>query len=431
MTDTPLEQWLCYLETLHPNPMDLGLARVGQVARALGLLPAQAPVVTIAGTNGKGSTVAVLEALLCAAGKRPGAFTSPHLVRFNERIRVGGKEVDDAVIIAAFEAIEAVRGTTTLTYFEFGLLAALWVFRQQAVDCILLEVGLGGRLDAANIVDADVAVITSIDLDHQQWLGETRDVIAREKAGILRAGRPAVLADPAPPLALLAAVTEYDARPVLQIGRDFLLPEEAQRGDVTLTAASGQRRTLHGVRHAELLPANIAAALQAAELLGLEFDESRVHTALAGLQLRGRRQLRSMGGRQYLFDVAHNPAAILKLLEKLDASDCSGRRIALFSAMKDKAVVEMLAPCRAYMDYWLLPEQPDNPRAMPAPEVASLLHELGESRIELCEDIPAAARRCRELLEPGDLAVVFGSFFTVGGVLASLEEGPEAAVSNE
>lgn len=424
MTDTPLEQWLRYLETLHPDPMDLGLERVGRVARQLALLPVAVPVATVAGTNGKGSTVAVLEALLCASGKRPGAFTSPHLVRFNERIRIAGEDAGDAQILAAFEAIESARGATTLTYFEFGLLAALWVFREAGADYVVLEVGLGGRLDAANIVDADVAVITSIDLDHQQWLGSTRDTIAREKAGIARAGRPVVIADPDPPAELLAAVAALAAQPVLLIGRDFLHAGDSEDGQITLADALGANRALAGVAHDELLPGNIAAALQAAELLGVDFSEAQAQRALATLQLRGRRQSLQLAGQHFLLDVAHNPAAVARLVEKLEASHCSGRRIALFSAMKDKAIAEMLQLCQNYFDYWLLPEQPDNPRAMPAGDVENLLREQGVSALEICEDLAGAAERCRELMETGDHAVVFGSFYTVGGVLASLEDGP-------
>ncbi len=431
MTDTPLEQWLKHLETLHPDAMDLGLDRVGRVARELDLLPVEVPVVTVAGTNGKGSTVAVLEALLLERGKRPGAFTSPHLVRFNERIRVAGADAGDAQIIAAFEAIDLARGDTTLTYFEFGLLAALWVFRDSAVDYVVLEVGLGGRLDAANIVDADVAVITSIDLDHQQWLGDTRGVIAREKAGILRAGRPAVIADPDPPAELLAAVKESGAHPVCLVGRDFLLPGEAALGALTLRSAGGERRTLAGIRHTELLAANIAAAMQAAELLGVAMSAPEAQRALAALRLRGRRQEVEIDGRRFLLDVAHNPAAVLRLVEKLEAGHCSGRRIALFSAMQDKAVAEMLRSCQQYFDYWLLPEQPDNPRAMPAFEAAGILREQGVSAMETCDDPGAAARRCQAMMESGDQAVVFGSFYTVGGVLAALEEEPQTSGSHE
>ena len=221
MTSKTLAQWLQHLETLHPNEMELGLERVSQVADTLGLLPLSSPVVTVAGTNGKGSTVAVLESLLRECGFRPGAFTSPHFLRFNERIRVDGNEAQDEQLIAAFEAIEGVRDGVSLTYFEFSTLAALMVFEREEVDYVLLEVGLGGRLDSANMVDADIAVITSIDLDHQDWLGDTRGVIAREKAGIMREGKPVVIADPEPPGELLEVARDRAAGPLYRLGQAF------------------------------------------------------------------------------------------------------------------------------------------------------------------------------------------------------------------
>ncbi len=430
-----LSQWLRYLETLHPNPMDLGLARVGQVARALDLLPVAVPVVTVAGTNGKGTTVAVLESLLTEVGRRPGSFTSPHLTRFNERIRLARREVEDQPIIDAFAAIEAARGETTLTYFEFGLLAALWVFREAGADAVILEVGLGGRLDAANIVDADIGVITSIDLDHQEWLGDTRGKIAREKAGILRAGRTAILADDAPPPELLEAAREIGAEPLRRFGEDFSVLREDTGWALSLHQPGGGARHIAGTTEGGLLPINIAAAAQAALELGVDLDSDMLARAVAQAPLRGRRQALEANGCHYLLDVAHNPAAVGQLMEKLDAEHCGGRRIALFSAMKDKAVDEMLALCGARFDAWLLPDQPDNPRAMPAAEVARLLAVSPGAgslpQVELCPDLPAAARRCRELLTPADLAVVFGSFYTLAGVLPVLESDLGTIPDNE
>lgn len=221
MSNRSLEDWLQWLERIHPREIELGLERVLQVAKQLQLVPLSVPVITVAGTNGKGSTVAVMEALLNAAGKRTGAYTSPHFLHFNERIRVAATDVEDSDIIAAFTAIEEARGDIALTYFEYATLAALWVFRSQQVDVVLLEVGLGGRLDAVNIVDATVAVITSIALDHQDWLGNTRGVIAVEKAGILRSGAAAVIADPDPPAELLACVESSGSQPVFRLGQEF------------------------------------------------------------------------------------------------------------------------------------------------------------------------------------------------------------------
>ena len=221
MNKASLTQWLQRLETVHPMEIDLGLERVLTVAHTLQLLPLKQPVVTVAGTNGKGSTVAVMEALISEAGYRVGVFTSPHLLRFNERIRVAGVDASDAEIVHAFDLIDQARGAISLTYFEFAALAALLIFEASELDYVVLEVGLGGRLDAVNIVDASVAVITSIDLDHQGWLGNSRGEISREKAGILRRGCPVVIADANPPPELLDCVVDAAASPALYLGREF------------------------------------------------------------------------------------------------------------------------------------------------------------------------------------------------------------------
>jgi len=215
-----LSSWLQYIESLHPREIDMGLDRVARVAASLQLDFGTVPVVTVAGTNGKGSCVALLEGLLQTEGLKVGAYTSPHLQRYNERIRLNGAEVSDTQLCQAFEAVEAARGNESLTYFEFGTLAALYLFRSGKAEILLLEVGLGGRLDAVNVIDTTIAVITSIDLDHVGWLGSTREAIGREKAGIVRHGRPLVCADPDPPVSVLDTA-RYEAAPVYQINREF------------------------------------------------------------------------------------------------------------------------------------------------------------------------------------------------------------------
>ncbi|MEM1154962.1 MAG: Mur ligase family protein, partial [Pseudomonadota bacterium] len=242
--DMSLNDWLSLLETLHPNPIDLGLERVSAVANRLSLLPTAAPVITVAGTNGKGSTVAVIEALLTESGMRTGLFTSPHLLRYNERIRVGCEEATDEEIVAAFMAIEAARGDISLTYFEFSALAALEVCRARDVDVMILEVGLGGRLDAVNIVDAQVAAITRIDLDHQQWLGDTREAIAVEKAGIMRSDAAVVIGDPDPPASLLDCARSVGATPIRCIGDAFGIALEGEQWQGRLCGAAGETLTL-------------------------------------------------------------------------------------------------------------------------------------------------------------------------------------------
>ncbi|TXS95690.1 bifunctional folylpolyglutamate synthase/dihydrofolate synthase [Parahaliea maris] len=434
MTDTSLSAWLGRLEALHPREIDLGLERVGAVAKRLGLLPVEVPVVTIAGTNGKGSTAAALEALLLAAGRSPGVYTSPHLLRYNERIRVAGNEAEDAVIVRAFEAIDQARESISLSYFEFATLAALWVFRDAGADVLVLEVGLGGRLDAVNIVDADVAVITAIGLDHQDWLGDDLDTIAREKAGILRAGRPAVISDSAPPAGLAAAVAESGATGLF-LGRDFFCDRSGSFCDLSdsvsdlpagswqarLLGADGQHYRLPPLEEGALLPANLCGALQALQLLGLDPAALDVPAVLSGVHPVGRRQQRKIAGRDYLLDVAHNPQSIHKLIEYIDASDCNGKTIAIFSAMKDKDLPGMLRPLHGCFDAWFLADQPDNPRAATASGVADLLRAQGEFMISVSKNLRQALRRAQSVTEAGDRLVIFGSFFTVAAVLPLLD----------
>lgn len=421
MNSKPLSEWLQHLETLHPSEMELGLERVSTVANALGLLPLSVPVVTVAGTNGKGSTVAVLEALLGQCGFRPGAFTSPHFLRFNERIRVAGTEAADMEIIAAFEAIEAARADVSLTYFEFSTLAALLVFRARQVDYVVLEVGLGGRLDSANMVDADVAVITSIALDHQDWLGDTLDQIAREKAGIMRTGKPVVIGESEPPEALLEVAQSLRAGPVYRLGEHYDCVGGSQLWRARLAGHVGEQY-LENLSSPALLPSNVSAAAQAALLLGVSFSEEQLQAAIDNSIRPGRLQRLELAGRHYLLDVAHNPAAIDKLLENIAASPCNGKIIALFSAMKDKAVGEMLTACAGTFDAWFLGELADNPRAMPAAEIAGLLRASGQNTISISKNLRQAYRRAQTVMSGEDLLVVFGSFFTVAAVLPQLEK---------
>lgn len=423
MADASLAQWLERLESLHPKSMDLGLERVAAVAANLSLLPVAPPVITVAGTNGKGSVVAVLEALLEGCGRTTGVYTSPHLLRFNERIRVAGAEVGDTEIIAAFEAIDAARGDTSLTYFEFATLAALLVFAARKVDVLVLEVGLGGRLDAVNIVEPQVAVITAIDLDHQGWLGETRDEIAREKAGILRRGRPVVIADPSPPPALRSRAGEVGAAPVLQLGEAFSVEISGDSWRGTLWLGPGECRRLPPQSPGPLLPANICAALQAVVLLGQRFSDEQLQVALAAAHPPGRRQCVRQMEREYLLDVAHNPAAVGKMLEYIDSNPGKGRTIGLFSAMSDKDIPGMLQLAAGHIEAWFLADQPGNARAARAADIAAILREQGQGMISVSKNLRQALRRAEGLMGPGDRLVVFGSFTTVAGVLPLLEKG--------
>ncbi|MFT4614402.1 MAG: dihydrofolate synthase/folylpolyglutamate synthase [Bacteroidia bacterium] len=430
MNDATLAQWLERLEQLHPKKIELGLARVTQVARSLDLLPVPQPVVTVAGTNGKGSTVAVMEALLNRVGRVTGSYTSPHFLRFNERIRVAGCEVDDSEIIEAFSAIDEARGDISLTYFEFATLASLWVFRARQVDVVLLEVGLGGRLDAVNIVDASVAVITRIDLDHQDWLGDSLDGIAREKAGVLRAGRPAVIADPAPPAGLANAVADSGAAPVFRLGKEFTVCADKAGWQILLAGPQGKQRCLPPAANNALMPENFAGALQAITALGVSFTDEDAQAAVAETAPTGRRQQLQIEGRTYLLDVAHNPSAVDKLVEYIDATPCSGKTLTVFSVMRDKDVSEMIARVEGRFDGWFLADQPGNARAATASELASRLHEAGQGPVSVSDNLRQAFRRAESLMQSGDRLVIFGSFYTVAGVMPSLEKAQRKREAN-
>ena len=422
MNKASLTQWLQRLETVHPKAVDLGLERVSTVAYALQLLPLKYPVVTVAGTNGKGSTIAVLEALISEAGHRVGIFTSPHLLRFNERIRVAGVDASDAEIVHAFWLIDQARGSVSLTYFEFAALAALLIFEASEPDFVILEVGLGGRLDAVNIVDASVAVITSIDLDHQGWLGESRGEISREKAGILRRGRPAVIADSNPPPELLDCVESVAASPALYLGREFSVAAVDGQWQAQLQMPDGRSRTLSAITNGALLPENIGAAVQAALLLGIEFSDGCLAAALAKVSAVGRREVRRVAGRDYVLDVAHNPASVSKLLEFLNARPCNGKRICIFSVMADKDISSIIEATAGHFDAWFLGDQPGNTRAAGATEIAALLDDRGQTMVSISKNLRQAFRRAQSVAGEGDRLVVFGSFYTLAAILPLLDK---------
>ena len=430
MSKASLSEWLQRLETLHPRAMDLGLERVAQVAHALALLPVEQPVVTVAGTNGKGSTVAVLEGLLGELGYRTGVFTSPHLLQFNERIRVDANDVPDADIVAAFAAIDAARAAVSLTYFEFSLLAALLVFKQRKPDILVLEVGLGGRLDAVNIVDCSIAIITSIALDHQEWLGDNLDAIAREKAGILRALKPVVVAEAAPVPGLLESIAAVAAAPAYFPARDIELSSDGREWTSSLLQRDGEQRRIGPFEMGALVPENICAAAQAALLLGADFSDAQLARALACSAPTGRRQLRRAGGNEYILDVAHNSASVQKLLEYLIINPCYGKTLCLFSIMADKDIRGIVDLAEGQFDAWFLADQPGNARAAVARDVASLLNAAGQTMISVSKNIRQALRRAQTVMRPDDRLVVFGSFYTVAAVLPLLHtDQPDSEAS--
>ena len=410
-----LQQWLDWQQTLSAQGIVLGLERVAAVAGRLGLERLACPVITVAGTNGKGSVVAMLEAMLLAAGYRVGAYTSPHLLRYNERVRIDGEPVADAPLIEAFAAIDAARGELALTYFEFGTLAALHVFQNHPLDVVLLEVGLGGRLDAVNVVDADVAVITSIDIDHAEWLGHDREAIGREKAGIMRAGRPAVCGDRRPPRSLLRHARSLGAR-LRCIGREF---EAVKRPGGLLWKSGGRRFELP-------LPAlpgehqidNAATALAALAALEdrLPLDAKAMAEGLRALRLPGRYQCLAEAPR-ILADVAHNPQAARALAANLRADPVPGRTLAVFSALADKDIAGIIAPLRSCVDHWCIAGL-DVPRGLEAEALARRVASPGLS-LSRHPRVPEALAAARAMAGPDDRIVVFGSFLTVAAALAS------------
>jgi len=426
MSQRSLGQWLAVLEAMHPSEIDMGLERVREVAERLNVLRPAPRVFTVTGTNGKGSTCAALDSLLRTAWLRTGCYTSPHLHRYNERIRINGAQADDQSICDAFAAIDAARGDISLTYFEFGTLAAFWLFQRERLDAVVLEVGLGGRLDAVNVVDADVAVVTSIGLDHQEYLGSTRESVAFEKAGIMRAGRPVVVSDPMPPQSVLDHAQAIGAD-LWRLGQDFNFS-----GDKQQWGWAGRGRRYAGLAYPALRGANqlvnASGALAALEAIRsrLPVTAQAVRTGLAMVELPGRFQI-IPGQPTLVLDVAHNPHSVAALTANLDAMGYFPCTHAVFGAMHDKDLAPMLARIAPLIDRWYLTDLP-TPRAEsaevlrqkiealpPAPGVPREISLATFANPQLALDAAVLAAG------PTDRIVVFGSFFTVGGVL---QDGP-------
>ncbi|MCP5346064.1 MAG: bifunctional tetrahydrofolate synthase/dihydrofolate synthase [Gammaproteobacteria bacterium] len=425
-----LSDWLGYIETLHVREIELGLERVREFAERLQLYPVSARVITVAGTNGKGSCVATLEALLLAQGFRVGAYTSPHLQRYNERIRTEGRDVSDAALCEAFARVEQCRQQTPLTYFEFGTLAALWLFQQADLDVVILEVGLGGRLDAVNIIDCDIAIITSIDLDHMAWLGTTREAIAFEKAGIMRSGRPLVCADRSPPAGMLELAAN-SAVPVYQIGQEFDQSSDAEgQWSWSGRGRDDSRQQVTGLPIPGLHADGVAAALQALELLEWRPDPAILGAVLGSLSLAGRFEqfydpIRSC---QVILDVAHNPAAARLLASRLQQWRVDGgagdraKILLVLAIMADKDVPGVVAALDSVVDIWYI-AQVDQARCMPAQQLAEHTESIiSSSDLSVYQDVPSAYQAACRAAGPEDVVVVTGSFFTVAEIRNLLGE---------
>ncbi len=416
-----LADWLEFIGRQHPDAIALGLDRVRAVIVRMGIAVA-CPVFTVAGTNGKGSVCAYLESILRSSGRRVGLYTSPHLVRYNERVRVDGAEVGDQRLCESFAAVEQARDGTALTYFEFGTLGAFWLFARESLDALVLEVGLGGRLDAVNALDADCAVITSVALDHRELLGDTRGAIGREKAGIFRAARPAVIADPDPPSSVLREAERVGAQPLL-LGRDF--GYRAQAGQWDYWGPAGKRTSLaHPALRGARQLRNAAAALAALDALRgtLPVAMQDVRRGLAEVSLPGRFQV--LPGRpQVILDVAHNPEAAQVLADNLGAGGYAEETIAVCGMLRDKdiaAVVRVLAP---RVTRWHLASL-GGPRGASAGDLARMLAAVGVSAPRTEHATPAAAfGAARSEAGENDKIVAFGSFLTVAEVMQALAAG--------
>jgi len=430
MPPKTLSDWLAHLERLHPQVIEMGLQRMHALRRALNLTPSF-PLIVVGGTNGKGSTCAMLEAMLAEAGYRVGCYTSPHLLRYNERVRIDRREASDREICESFAEVERARGALRPTYFEFGTLAAMTLFRRAAVDVAILEVGLGGRLDAVNAFDADCSIITSIDIDHVDYLGDTREAIGFEKAGIFRRGRPAVCADPSPPASVRAHALAVGAE-LIQLGSDFdcltgglnwrfrragmeplVLPYPRLRGAFQLANASAAIAALNQLRHRLPVP------------------EHAIRSGLANAQVAGRFQLL----RQFptvIADVAHNPHAGAALAANLARSRIHRRTIAVFAMLGDKDIDGVIDAMTDHVDDWLVAGL-RLPRGTTAGHLAQKLSARGVAAPVSEFDSPALAYRqaIANASAVGDRIVVFGSFHTVADVLQEEASAAELAAERE
>ena len=419
-----LSDWLDYIRSIHVSSIDLGLDRVQAIAKKLNLIHFNCPVITIAGTNGKGSTVAALEQLLRSISAKVAAYTSPHLIKFNERLRIDGQDVDDESLVNAFAAVEQARDDISLSFFEFTLLACLVVCRQTELDYLILEVGLGGRLDAVNVVEPDIAIITHIAMDHQDWLGDTLEKIGYEKAGIMRAYKPAIYGD-AKPISSVVEQAQLKHATLLLAGRDFKVQKNTDSWDFI-----SEQGSLTGIPYSGLQPENIACALEAYQLLKLPLLRCHVDT-LSRLVVLGR-QTEIFKPVHAILDVAHNPDSAQALARRLGkvipakaGIQGSNKVIAVCAMLEDKDHEETLKPLLPYVDQWLFADvDPELPRAGTAAELQAVLQRLdlqvfrrSDQFSSVCEALNAAQER----IGANDLMIIFGSFHAVAQAVNLLQ----------
>ncbi|SQF97612.1 folylpolyglutamate synthetase [Paucimonas lemoignei] len=431
MTPGSLGDWLAYLEQLHPSAIDMGLNRSRQVAQQLGLTRPAPRVITVTGTNGKGSTCAFLASLLRAQGLKVGVYSSPHLLRYNERVQVQGVEATDLELCDAFAVVEAARGDVTLTYFEMGTLAAFWLFEQAALDVAVLEVGLGGRLDAVNLVDSDIAVVTSIGVDHADWLGDTRESVAFEKAGIFRADRPAVCGDPLPPTPLLDKAQELNC-PIWVRGREFDLSIGDRHWSWVGQDGQGQRVELHDLPLLDLPMENAALALQTFLLLGMAWEPEQIRAALDATRIIGRLDRRSFiwhGKRlNLLLDVGHNPHAAQFLASRLAQRAITGQRFAVFGLLADKELEGVVAELASSIENWAVAPLPTS-RSRPAADLQAALQNLG-AKVTSYQSVALALEAQCAHATADDEILLFGSFYCVAEALEWLTRHAKEEAAN-
>ncbi len=408
-----LAHWLAKLESLRPKPIEFGLKRIRAVAERLALLKPWPYVITVAGTNGKGSCVALLEAIFRHAGKQVASYTSPHLVCFNERIKLNGMAIGDNQLCQAFAVIEQARGTSELSYFEFTTLAALWWFKQHALDVLLLEVGLGGRLDAVNCIDTDLAIISGVDFDHMDFLGHTREAIAYEKAGIIRPGKPLVYGDQPVPSSVLQQAERLNV-PVYACGRDYHYQVQP-----THWSWQGAHQTFNNIALPKLALQNVATILKAHELLpdSLQLAPDILLSCITELSLAGRYQKIALPNQaMVLLDVAHNPQSCHLLAERLQAEPVSGKTWAVVAMLADKDITGSLQTMLGKIDCWAVAGLKTK-RGMTAEQMQEKLQALTEKSHGAYSSVLEAYHATQRQAKPNDRIVVFGSFHTVGEVL--------------
>lgn len=413
--------WLARLERLHPSEIDMGLERVAEVAARLAVLEPAPLVFTVTGTNGKGSTCAALDSLLRHAGLRSGCYASPHLVQYNERVSIDGQPVSDADLCAAFEAIEQARGTISLTYFEFGTLAALWLFKRAELDAVVLEVGLGGRLDAVNVVDADVAVVTSIGLDHSDYLGDDRDSVGYEKAGILRQARPLVCSETDLPPRFLQQVSALQVS-MLQRGREYGWTS-GREGRWALFGKSAEQSNRHiDVPPVRLPRDNLCSAVQAFWAAGLDMSDEKIAAGLVDAFVPGRLDQRTLlwkgQSRELCLDVGHNPQAAAFLAAHLASRPV--RRRAVFGLLADKNLDGILQQLRSQFGSWAVAPLP-SPRSYVAQDLAEQLSAAGETAAAFASIGEAIAYQLDNTTTETEI-VIFGSFFCVSEAILWLND---------